>query len=363
MRAAVVRSPNELSIEDIDEPEAPGPGEVLVRMVATGICHTDLSILRGNIPVPLPVVLGHEGAGVVEAVGLGVTDVAVGDHVVASIVVSCGSCFQCLIGNLPLCETGSQVAFGGTMMDGTTRLHKGSESMYHIFCQSSFAEYAVVPSRAVVPISRDVPLDKVAVLGCGAMTGIGAVTRRARVPAGSSVVVVGVGGVGLSAVMGARAAGASTIIAIDVSDAALGRAKDLGATHTVNSTTDDPSSAVLSITARGADFAFDAVGTGDTLEQAFQTVRPGGDVVLIGLMHLANTVSVDMFSLLLQKRLTGTYAGSIVPRTDIPEIIALYLDGRLPLDKLVSASYKLDQLDQAFKDMEAGKVGRGVVIF
>lgn len=363
MKAAVVRTPGELRIEDIDNPSGPGPGEVLVRMVATGICHTDLSFLRGNVPVPLPVVLGHEGAGVVEAVGAGVTHVAVGDHVVVSIVVSCGQCYQCNIGNLPLCEIGSQVAFGGTMLDGTTRLSAGGEDLYHVFCQSTFAEYAVVPARSAVPVAKDVPLDKVSVLGCGASTGIGAVLRRAQVPGGSSVLVVGSGGVGLAAIMGARVAGASTIIAADINDAALERAKALGATHTINTSGQDLVGSVIAITERGADYAFDAVGTSETLEGSFQAVRPGGEVVAIGLMHLANTVNIDIFSLLLQKGLTGTYAGSISPQADIPPMVDLFQQGRLPLDHLVSASYKLDELPQAFEDMEAGKIGRGVVIF
>lgn len=363
MKAAVVRAPGELSIEQIDDPAPPGPGEVLIRLVATGVCHTDLSFLRGNVPVPLPAVLGHEGAGVVEAVGPGVDTPAVGDHVVVSIVVSCGACYQCLIGNLPLCETGSQVAFGGTMMDGTTRLSANGEDLYHVFCQSTFAEYAVVPARSAVPVAKDVPLDKISVLGCGASTGIGAVIRRAAVPSGSSVLIVGSGGVGLAAIMGAKAAGASTIIAADINAAALERARTLGATHSVDTTANDLVSSVLNITTRGADFAFDAVGTPDTLESAFQGVRPGGEVVAIGLMHLAHTVNIDIFSLLLQKRLTGTYAGSINPQIDIPPMVDLFQQGRLPLDQLVSASYKLDDLPQAFEDMEAGRIGRGVVLF
>jgi Zn-dependent alcohol dehydrogenase len=363
MKAAVVRAPGELTIEEIDAPSAPRAGEVLVRMVATGICHTDLSFLRGNVPVPLPAVLGHEGAGVVEAVGEGVTTIAVGDHVVVSIVVSCGQCHQCNLGNLPLCEIGSQVSFGGTMLDGTTRLSSNGEDMYHVFCQSTFAEYAVVSARSVVPVGKDVPLDKVSVLGCGASTGIGAVLRRAQVPGGSSVLVVGAGGVGLATIMGAKVAGASTIIAADLNDAALERAKALGATHAVNTSRADLVGSVTNITTRGADYAFDAVGTPETLESAFQSVRPGGDVVAIGLMHLANLVTIDMFSLLLQKRLTGTYAGSISPQVDIPPMVELFQQGRLPLDQLVSASYKINELGQAFADMEAGKIGRGVVIW
>jgi Zn-dependent alcohol dehydrogenase len=363
VKAAVVRAPGELSIERIDDPAEPGAGEILIRLVATGVCHSDLSALRGAMPIPLPAVLGHEGAGVVEAVGPGVNTPVVGDHVVVSIVVSCGTCYQCNIGNLPLCEVGSKAAFGGTMLDGTTRLSADGQELNHIFCQSTFAEYAVVPARSAVPVAKDIPLDKVCVLGCGASTGIGAVIRRAAVPSGSSVLIVGSGGVGLAAIMGAKAAGASMIIAADRNDAALERAEALGATHTVNTSRDDLVGSVLGITTRGADYAFDAVGGPDTLASTFQSVRPGGDVVAIGLTHVANTVTVDMFGLLLQKRLTGTYAGSISPQADIPPMIELFRQGRLPLDQLVSASYKLEDLPQAFEDMEAGKIGRGVVIF
>jgi Zn-dependent alcohol dehydrogenase len=362
VKAAVVTDINVLSFEDLEVPE-PGPGEVRVRIVASGVCHTDLSVLQGNIPVPLPIVLGHEGAGVVDKVGEGVSTLAVGDHVVLSIAVSCGECFQCSIGNLPLCETGSQVGFGGTMMDGTTRLRGNGRDYYHFFCQSSFAEFSVVPARAAVRIRPDAPLETVSVLGCGAMTGIGAVMRRAEVTAGSSVVVIGAGGVGLSAIMAARAVGATKIIAVDVMGEKLDRASDLGATHLVNSTTDDVVSSVLAATGRGADYAFDAVGTDETLGAAFQALRPGGEVVAIGLTHIANMVTIDMFSLLLQKKLTGTYAGSITPSVDIPAAVDLFMDGRLPLDRLVSQQYKLDGLPQAFEDMQAGRTGRGVVVF
>jgi Zn-dependent alcohol dehydrogenase len=262
-----------------------------------------------------------------------------------------------------MCETGSQVAFGGTMLDGTTRLRGGGRDYYHFFCQSSFAEYSVVPAQAVVPVRRDAPLETISVLGCGAGTGIGAVMRRAQVQPGSSVVVVGAGGVGLAAVMAARAVGATTIVAVDVIDEKLAMADDLGATHLVNSTTDDVLASVMAATGRGADYAFDAVGIEATLGAAFGAVRPGGEVVAIGLAHIANTVTVDIFSLLFQKRLTGTFAGSIIPRVDIPAFVDLFMDGRLPLDRLVSHQYKLEALPQAFDDMEAGRIGRGVVVF
>lgn len=363
MKAAVARGVDELSIEDIDTPD-PGPGEVLIRLVATGVCHTDLSALRGHVPTAMPVVLGHEGAGVVEKVGPGVSLSKPGDHVVTTITNSCVSCYQCLSGHPSLCEVGTQVIFGGTMLDGTSRLHKGNEMLFHFFCQSSFAEYAVLPERSAVPVRKDAPLDVVASLACGAMTGIGAVTRRAKVPAGAGVLIVGAGGVGLAAVMAARAVGASPIIVADLVDHRLELAESFGATHTINTSERDLVAGVIGITTRGVDFAFDAVGAPGTLEQAFGAARPGGNVVAIGIMDVGATVTIDLFSLIMQKSLTGTMGGSVSPFIDIPAVVDLYMDGRLPLDRLVSARYELDDLDKAFAAMEDGSLeGRGVVVF
>lgn len=363
MKAAIAREPDVLSIEDIETPD-PGPGEVLVRLVATGICHTDLSALRGNLPCAMPAVLGHEGAGVVEKVGPGVTTTRPGDSVVINITNSCGACFHCLGGEPSLCEISLQVIFGGTMLDGTSRLRKGDEMLFHFFCQSSFAEYAVVPALSAVPVRKDAPADVIASLGCGVMTGIGAVTRRAQVPSGAGVVIVGAGGVGLAALIAAVAVGASPIIVADKVDRRLEIATSLGATHTINSDERDLVSAVRSITTRGADYAFDAVGIPATLEQSFGAVRAGGNVVAIGLMDASSLVTLDIYSLILQKSLTGTTAGSIHPFRDIPAAVDLFMEGRLPLDKLVTARYQLEQLPDAFAAMEDGTLeGRGVVVF
>jgi Zn-dependent alcohol dehydrogenase len=362
MKAAVIREVGRLVIEDIDVPE-PGFGEVQIKLVATGVCHTDLSFLQGKLPGPMPFVPGHEGAGVVTKVGPGVETHSVGDHVVCSIVLSCGGCFQCRRGAPAICEVGTQVALSGTMMDSTQRLSQGDAVINSLFAQSSFAEYSVVPASSAVKVRQDAPLDVIAVLGCGGSTGIGAVTRRAKVPVGSSVVVIGAGGVGLSVVMGARAAGATPIIAVDVLDDKLAMAGELGATHLLNATEQDVVARVREITQRGADFAFDAVGTADTLKQAFDATRAGGDVTAIGITEVTNVVTVDIFSLLQQKRLSGTWAGSISPHVDIPEMVDLFMEGRLPLDRLVGAQYGLDELGSAFEAMEAGKFGRAVVCF
>jgi Zn-dependent alcohol dehydrogenase len=355
-----MRQPGTISVEDVDV-DAPGPGEVLVRLVATGICQTDRTALKGALPLPLPIVLGHEGAGVVEDVGEGVTSVGRGDHVVLSIVVSCGTCFQCSRGRLALCDWGSAMAMAGLMPDGTSRLHRGDEQVHHFFCQSSFAEYSVVPARSVVPVRKDAPLGAVALLGCGASTGYGAVIRRAEVPVGSSVVVIGCGGVGLAAVMAARAAGATAVIGVDPSESARTLALELGATHVLDPARDRVLRAVNEVTERGADFAFDAVGVAGSLEQAFQSVHPGGEVVAIGLADPSSEVTVDIYSLMLEKRLTGTYAGSIVPHRDIPAAIDLLMAGRLPLDRLVTATTTLAELPDVLG--RPAVPGRTVVTF
>jgi Zn-dependent alcohol dehydrogenase len=361
MRAVVFRGVDVFGIEQLDIPE-PGVGEIRVKMVATGICHTDISAAHGHIPVKFPIVLGHEGAGVVDKVGAGVRSVARGDHVVLSILMPCGSCRQCVAERSELCVVSLRGALGGGMLDGTTRLSRSEESISSFFCQSSFAEYAIAPEIAAIGVDPTVPLDVVAMLGCGGMTGIGAVTRRARVPAGASVLIVGAGGVGLSAVMAAKAVGADTIIVADLVEEKLRLASQLGATHTVAAAGPDLVEAVQGITGWGTDFAFDAVGTSETLESAFRALHPGGEAIAIGMMKSGSTVTVDISGLIQQKRLTGTTGGSIQPGVDIPAALAMYRDGRLPLDRLVSARYSLEEFHNALQDIEAGQLIRAVLV-
>lgn len=362
MRAAVLREVGSVAIEEIDRP-VPQRGEVLVRLVATGVCHTDRTMVNGGIPAALPLVLGHEGAGVVEEAGPGVDSVRAGDHVVLSIVVSCGDCYQCRLGNLSICEVGSAVSPGGLMLDGTTRLRKGDEELYSLLCQSSLAEYAVVPAQSAVPIRKDVPLTVASLLACGAGTGYGAAVRRAQVSIGASVVVVGCGGVGLAAIMGARVRGATTIIAVDPNPVARELAQKVGATHAYDPTRDRVLREVNALTGRGADFGFDAVGMKGTVELAFQCVRPGGDVVAIGIEDATNEVELDLYSLLMQKRVTGTYAGSLIPRIDIPAALDLFADGRLPLDVLVAETYGLEDVPRLLDPSSTLPPGRAVVSF
>lgn len=361
MRAAVVREPGKVAVEAVDRPE-PGPDQVLVKVAAAGVCHTDLTALRGLVPLPLPVVLGHEGAGVVEAVGCGVTGLEAGDHVILSITYGCSRCRQCQRGSYGLCEVGAPVALGGVLPDGKSRLAKDGERLHHFLFQSSFAEYAVVPAACAVKIRKDAPLDVVCLLGCGASTGYGAVIRRARVAPGESVLIIGAGGVGLAAVMASRLAGAHPVIVSDLNDDALALARELGATHTVNvSAGKSAVGEAQRLTGSGVDFAFDTVGTSATLEEAYHSLCNGGEAVAIGLADLAATAAIPLFSLIYEKRLTGTNNGSIRPHLDIPAAVDLYMEGRLPLDRLVTRRYDLDQVDTALTDMENG-CGRGVIV-
>lgn len=362
MKAAVVRAPGELRIEDGIDLAPPRSGEVRVRLVATGICHTDLTVLEGRFPLPMPVVIGHEGAGVVEKVGAGVTDLSAGDHVILSIVVSCRNCFQCRSGSPSLCEVVRPLARSGLLPDGTTRLSKAGEQIHHMFCQSSLAEWAVVPISAVIKVNPDVPLETIAGLGCGVLTGIGAVVGRARVRVGETVMIVGVGGVGLAAVMAARALNAKRIIAVDVSAAALSAAAELGATDLVDGHSGTLEQLESSVGGCGVDHALDMVGTPETIATCIQAVRPGGQVVAVGLSEAKATAEVPIYALLEEKRLTGTRAGSMDPHLVIPWCVDLYAAGRLPLDRLVTERYGLDELPQAFADLGSGRAGRGVVM-
>lgn len=361
MRAAISREIGSVTVEELAEPK-PGPGEVKVRLVSSGICHTDVSVLSGHLPGPRPIVLGHEGAGIVEEIGPGVESHRIGDHVICSIITSCRECFQCLQGDVALCER--SVAFEGTMLDRTTRLQSGGDDVHVLFCQGSFADCAIVPTSAAVIVRDDAPLDKLGGLGCAWSTGLGAVIVRAQVRPGSSVVVVGAGGVGLAAMMGAQVAGAAEVIAVDLAENKLERALELGvAHHTVLGTGSDVVDRVRELTGgRGADYGFDAVGGSGTLETALQAVRPGGQAVAIGVMDASVTANFDLFGFLMHKQLTGTYAGSLVPQRDIPVFVDLYMQGRLPLDRMIDATYTLDEVPRALDELAAGAITKGVVL-
>ena len=362
MKAVVCYGPGDVRVEDIDEP-SPKAAEVKVKVAAVGVCHTDLNFTTGQVPVPYPIVLGHEAAGVVVEVGPGVSSVHVGDHVVCSIIGPCEHCFQCLRNDHALCENAP--LFTGKMLDGTTRLSMGALAVHTLHYQGSYAEYAVVPERFVVPIRRDVPLDVVCGLACGMSTGLGAAIVRAHVQPGSSVVVIGSGGVGLSTMMGATFCGATTVIAVDRLSHKLDKALSLGvATHCIDATTTDVAACVLELTeGRGADYGFDAAGVTGTLDQVVAATRPGATCVVIGRALGVVEITLNTTALLRQRTLTGTYGGSIHPRRHIPEFIDLYRAGRLDLAGIVDARYSIDDAPQALDDLHHGRVTRGVITF
>jgi len=350
------------TVEDVELAE-PKADEVLVRVAAVAICHTDVAAKEGDMPVPTPIVLGHEGAGTVEGVGSAVTTLKPGDHVVLTTAVSCGKCPSCWMGRPTLCRTSGERVFRGTMLDGTRRLRrKDGTELNHIFCQSSFAQYAVVSERTAIKVRDDAPLDKVCLLACGSTTGIGAVLNVAKVPAGASVAIFGCGGVGLSALLAAKYANAGRIISIDALDWKLDLAREMGATDTVNATKEDPVERIRALTRAGVDFSFECVGKPETIAQAFDAIRPGGMTVVSGGVPRGQKVSIDGFSLLLQKVLTGATEGATVPARDIPLYVELFMAGKLPIDRLISRTYSLDQINEAFAAFERGEIIRGVII-
>jgi S-(hydroxymethyl)glutathione dehydrogenase/alcohol dehydrogenase len=351
----------DLVVDDVDL-APPRAGEVLVRLAATGVCHSDLNGLRGSRELPLPMVLGHEGAGIVEAVGPSVTTVAVGDHVVLAAIARCGKCPKCVAGKPGLCSVAGANLFTGTMLDGTTRLRLGGRPVYHWFSQSSFAERAVVPEGAAVKVRKDVPLEKIATLACGVSTGLGAVLNAARVEPGASVVVIGCGGVGVSAIVGADLAQAGTIVAVDIADDKLEFARSLGATHTVNARTTDPVETVRALTGGGADHVFDCVASPATLTQLVPMIGVDGHGWLVGAPAPGTTFSFPTDGFLRNKNFHGVTLGNVRPSIDIPRYVDLYVKGRLPLDRLVTRTYALDGINDALGALET-TVGRGVVVF
>jgi Zn-dependent alcohol dehydrogenase len=357
----VCHGPGDVRVEDIDDP-APQSGEVKVEVHAVGVCHTDLNFTTGQVPVPYPIVLGHEAAGVVVETGPDVRGVSVGDHVVCSIIGPCEQCFQCLRDDHALCE--NSPFFTGTMLDGTTRLSQAGRPIHTLHYQGSYAQFAIVPDRFVVPIRRDAPLELVCGLACGISTGLGAAMVRAEVAAGSSVVVVGSGGVGLSTMMGARVRGATMVIAVDVLARKLDKALELGlATHTVDASASDPVAAVLALTdGRGADYGFDAVGANGTLEQVVAATRPGGTCVVIGRALGVVEATLNTTVLLRQRVLTGTYGGSIHPRRHVPEFVELQMEGRLDLGGILDTRYSIEDAPQALDDLHHGRITRGVIV-
>ncbi|ELS58657.1 NAD(P)-dependent alcohol dehydrogenase [Streptomyces viridochromogenes] len=363
-RAAVVESggaPFTLSDVELDEP---GPHEAVVRMVATGLCHTDLGVASGGLPFPLPGVLGHEGAGVVEAVGPSVTGVAPGDHVVLSFT-SCGDCRNCRGGHPAYCATWLPLnLIGGRRADGTSTISRGGEAIGgHFFGQSSFAERALVDERSLVKVDREVPLASIAPLGCGVQTGVGAVWNVLKPVTGSTVVVLGAGAVGLSAVMAAALTPATTIVAVDRVAERLALAEELGATHTVNAAEADLGEALAGITGgQGADGVVETTGNVDVLRQGVDALAARGTLVVVGAPPFGTEVALDVNGLLGGKQIVGLTLGDAETQVFIPALVRLVKEGRLPLHRLVS-TYPFADIDQAVRDMGAGKAIKPVLTF
>jgi S-(hydroxymethyl)glutathione dehydrogenase/alcohol dehydrogenase len=363
MQAAVLHDYDEgPRLEDV-EVLGPEAGEVLVRLTASGVCGSDLHVLHGRSnAVTLPVVLGHEGAGVVEAVGAGVDSVRAGDPVVIALYGPCLACHNCLTGRIVHCNGPARVqAIFGKMADGSTRLRHDGVALHPMVGCGSLAEYAVVRETQVVAVPADVPLDVMCLAGCGVTTGLGAVFNIGQVAGGDTVAVVGCGGVGLNVVQGARIAGATTIVAVDTNPMKLDLASDLGATHVVDPRTAPIADAMPGIVPGGVDVAFEVVGSADLVVEALEVTRPGGTCVMVGSQPPGSTIPVKASVLFQERRLVGCVGGSNVPQRDIPRIVDLYRDGRLDLDRLVSQRLPLARFDEAFTALEAGEVARTVV--
>jgi alcohol dehydrogenase len=352
-----------LRIEEIDL-APPGPDEVLIKIAAAGLCHSDLSVINGDRPRPMPMALGHEAAGIVQELGAGVTDLQVGDHVVVVFVPSCGHCAPCAEGRPALCEPGAAANGGGTLLSGARRLtHDGEVVNHHLGC-SVFAEYATVSRRSVIKIDPTVPLDEAALFGCAVLTGVGAVVNTAQVRVGASVAVIGLGGVGLAALIGAHAAGARQIIAVDLSDDKLEQARTLGATHTVNAGREDALEHIRELSSGGVEFAFEFAGSIRALDLAYNITRRGGSTVTAGLPPSTARWPMPAVSLVAEERtVKGSYIGTCVPSRDIPRFIDLYKQGRLPVDKLLTGRLKLDEINHGFDLLHEGKAIRQVVVF
>ncbi len=348
-----------LRVEEVDVDD-PGPGEVLVRIAVAGICHTDEHVITGDLPLPVPMVLGHEGSGVVAAVGEGVRGVAVGDRVVLSWLPECNDCVPCNRGWTGMCETTKKAAEKGTLWRGRTGVQHKGERLHVMSLVGAFAEYALVPAAGIVPVPDEIPLELAALIGCSATTGYGAVAHAARMPEGAEVAVIGAGGVGQSVVMAARMRGAGRIIAVDRSPERLEEATRHGATDVVLAGTNDALQAILDLTGGyGVDQAFEVVGTPETIAQAFNALRPGGTAVVVGVSPPHVDVSLNAFTFpSQQKTLTGTWYGGGVLADDAPQLFAAYRQGTFDLAALAGPTFRLDQINEAFDAMRHGRAGR-----
>lgn len=344
----------------------PQAGEVMVRMKAAGVCHSDLHVIKGDLPMPCPIILGHEGAGIVEEVGPGVTTVQPGDHVIPIWRASCGRCDYCLSARPALCDMGTAMRFTGTMPDGQTRFrNRKGDSIRHYAGVSTFSSLSTMPEAAVVKIDPLFPLWKAALIGCGVITGVGAVTHAAQVPPGSSVVVYGCGGIGLNIIQGARMVSASRIIAVDTVPGKEAHARTMGATDFIDASQQDPVEAVRQLTGgKGADYAFEAIGLPKPIEQAYDSLRKGGTCVVSGICRADARAAINVNQLVYgEKTLKGTLYGSTRPRVDLLRLMDLHLRGSLQLDELLTRTYPLEQINEAYEALERGEVARSLIVW
>ena len=363
VKAVIARAVGEpVTVEEI-EVEPPRHGEVTIRLAACGVCHSDLSATNGTINYPLPLILGHEGAGIVAEVGEGVRDLKPGDPVITSFVSMCGHCAYCQSGRPQLCVQSLQALY--TLPDGTVRTRDAKGEPLNVFCGCGvMAEHATLHGDNVIKIAAEMPFDRAALIACGVMTGIGAVTNTARLEAGCVAVVFGCGGVGLNTVQGCALAGARMIVAVDTRAENLALAMRFGATHAVDATTEQLGKSLYKLTGGGADYAFDCVGLGKVTEQAWNVVKRGGMAVTVGIASGEDKVTLSTQRIAIsEKTLTGSYYGSARPQQDVPRLIGLYQAGRLKLDELITRRYSIDEAPRAFADLQGGSAGRGVIVF
>jgi alcohol dehydrogenase len=352
-----------LSISEIDL-DGPGHGEVLVRVAAAGLCHSDLSVINGDRPRPTPMALGHEASGIVEEVGPGVTDLAPGDHAVMVFVPSCGQCLPCAEGRPALCEPGAAANAAGTLLSGARRISRRGSPLNHHLGVSAFSEHVTVSRRSLVKVDAALPLDEAALFGCAVLTGVGAVVNTGAVRAGQSVAIVGLGGVGLAALLGAVAAGAGRIVAVDLADDRLAFARELGATDAFNARSQGCVAEIRAATSGGVDCAFELAGSVRAMETAYAITRRGGTTVTAGLPPSDAMFSFPQVGLVAEERtIRGSYIGAAVPARDLPRYIGLYRQGKLPVDRLLTHRIGLDEINEGFDRLHRGEAVRQVVLF
>jgi Zn-dependent alcohol dehydrogenase len=350
-----------LTIEEI-ELDPPGPGEVLVRMRAAGLCHSDLSVINGDRPRPMPMIIGHEGAGEVAEVGAGVRDLRPGDRVVTAFVPCCGHCEPCTSGRPALCEPGFKANSTGTLLGGAQRMRRAGAIVNHHLGVSAFAEHAITVRQSLIKVDNALPFDEAAVFGCAVMTGVGAVTNTVQPHRGSSIAVIGLGGVGLAALLGTRLTEASIVIACDLSEDKLALARTMGATHTVNAGDSKALEQIRDLTRGGVHYAFEMAGSVKAMELAYLATRRGGTTVTAGLSNPKHLFSIPHVGIVAEERtIKGSYLGSCDPARDVPRYVELYRAGRLPIDRLLSEHIVLDQLNEGFDRLCEGRTVRQIV--